>query len=431
MHLATRGYLFVLVSALLAVIGVWSDDPQLGRLWTVPAGLLLLGLAVESTLLRQQRLQVKVAGAARAFLGRPVPACLQFTNPSARWLQLEYAPALPAGYAPLPDTRRVAVPPHAQAADVLTMLPVRLGPQRWPQLPARVRGAFALAWWSLALDPRHESVVAPDALRSGVPLRAMAGGQRTRRIVGAGAELHQLRNYVRGDPLGRIDWKATARTGALITREYTEDQHLDLLVAIDAGRLSRVRSGALEHFGVYSNLAARLAEVATHHDDRIGLVVYADRILGSCAPERGVSGVVRVRRILERTPTRAVESDPTGAAVHIRGLLRHRALVILLTDLDDANLAAQLSRAVRLLAPPHLVMVAGVLSAEIAGLARGEARAWEDPWISLAAQEHQRRSAGQRTVLQRLGVPVVAAAAQQLEPALFSHYEQLRRSRRI
>jgi uncharacterized protein (DUF58 family) len=431
MHLAPRGYLLVLLSAVLAVIGVWSAGTALARLWTMPAGLLLLGLALEGTLLRPQRLQVRVATAARAFLGRPQPAAFEFLNTSSRVMTLEYAPALPAGFEPLTHTRRLQVKPHSLTADALTVQPVRLGPQRWPDLPARLLGPFALAWWSSSLQPEQDSVVAPNALPGSVRMRAMAGGARARRIVGAGAELHQLRAYVRGDPLGRIDWKATARTRALVTREYTEDQHLDVLVAIDAGRLSRVRSGALDHFGVYSNLTARLAEVATHHDDRIGLVVYADQVLSSCAPGRGAQGVMRVRRALEHTAPRGSESDPTSAAVQIRRLLKHRALVILLTDLDDANIAAQLTRAVRLLAPPHLVMVAGVLSSEIAALAQGEAHAWEDPWISLAAQEHQKRAAGQRGLLQSLGVPVVAATVERLEAALFGRYEQLRRSRRI
>ncbi len=431
MHLTARGYLLVVLSAVLAIVGLWSDQAALARLWTIPAGLLLLGLALESALVRRQRIAVRVAMAARAFLGRPLPAAFEFTNPSARGLALEYAPALPVGFEPLTGNRRVNVPPGMHTSDAFTVLPVRLGPQRWPELSARQRGPFALAWWPTLLRPEYRGVVAPDALRSGVRMRAMAGGARARRIVGAGAELYQLRGYVRGDPLSRIDWKATARTRALITREYSEDQHLDLLVAIDAGRLSRVRSGALEHFGLYSNLTARLAELATHHDDRIGLVMYADRVVGSCAPERGVNGVMRVRSMLEQATPRRAESDPTSAAVAIRRLLKHRSLVILLTDLDDASIATQLARAVRLLAPPHLVMVAGVLSGEIAALAQSEAQAWEDPWIALAAQEHQKRALSQRAVLERLGVPVVAAAAERLEPALFSRYEQLRRSRRI
>jgi uncharacterized protein (DUF58 family) len=431
MHLAPRGYLLVLLCSVLAIVGVWSGGGDLAHLWAVPMGLLLLGLAVEGTLLRRHPLRARISTAARAFLGRPQPAVIEFTNPSPRAVTLEYAPALPAGFEPLTHTRRLQVPAAAGARDALTMLPVRLGLQRWPALPARLLGPFALAWWSSPLQPEQQVVVAPDALRGDVRLRAMAGGARARRVAGAGAELHQLRGYVRGDPLGRIDWKATARSRALVTREYSEDQHLDILVAIDAGRLSRVRSGALDHFGVYSNLTARLAEIATHHDDRIGLVVFADRVLASCAPGRGMAGVVRVRSTLERISTQLAESDPTTAAVGIRRLLRHRALVVLLTDLDDANVAAQLARAIRLLAPPHLVVVAGVLSGEIAALARGDAHAWQEPWIALAAQEHERRAAGQRRLLERLGVSVVAAPAERLERALFDRYELLRRSRRV
>jgi len=117
--------------------------------------------------------------------------------------------------------------------------------------------------------------------------------------------------------------------------------------------------------------------------------------------------------------------------VSMRALLKHRGLIVLLTDLDDANVADQLSRAVRLLTPPHLLVVAGVHSAEIADLARGAAREWLDPWIALAAAEHEARAAAQRLLLQRLGAPVVAVPAEALEQAVFAKYEALRRSRRV
>ncbi|MFZ1906046.1 MAG: DUF58 domain-containing protein, partial [Steroidobacteraceae bacterium] len=244
-------------------------------------------------------------------------------------------------------------------------------------------------------------------------------------------ELHQLRGYVRGDPLSRIDWKATARAGALITREFSEDQQLDILVAVDAGRFSRVQTGRLDRLGLYANLATRFAEVATHNDDRMGLIVYADQVLATCAPARGLAAVMRVRRTLEQLTVQPAESDPTLAAVRIRRLLKHRALVVLLTDLDDASVATQLTRAVRLLSPPHLVVVAGVRSPEIAALARRPASAWADPWVALAAAEHETRSAAQRTLLERLGAPVVAAPPETLEEAVFAKYEALRRARRV
>jgi len=323
------------------------------------------------------------------------------------------------------------VPAGGAREDALELLPVRLGPQPWPGLPARLRGPLALAWWDAMLQPAARCLVAPDTLRGSARARGLASGTRARRIAGAGQELYQLRAYVRGDPLAHIDWKATARRAALISRDYSEDQHLDILVAIDAGRLSRVRAGALDRLALYSNAAARLAEIVTHNDDRIGLIVYAGRVLASCPPGRGLPAVARLRNTLAQLAVQAAESDPLSAAISIRNLLRQRALIVLLTDLDDANIAASLARAVRLLAPPHLVLVAGVHSGEIEALARSDARAWQDPWIALAAAEHEQRAARQRLLLQRLGVPVVAAPAERLEGALFERYEALRRSRRV
>ena len=431
MHLARRSYALLVLTAVIAIAGIWSSDRGLARLWRVPAGVLLLGLAVDSLIVRRLRPQVRLDTPVPAFLGRPQQALFVFTNPAARPLSLEYAPVTPAGFEAAQAVRRISVPARATLADPLPLLPVQLGPQPWPPLPARLRGPFALAWWNATLQPEGRCVVAPDTLRGPARVRGFAAGARARRITGAGQELYQLRAYARGDPLTRIDWKATARTGELVSRDYSEDQHLDILVAIDAGRLSRVRAGVLDRLGVYSNAAARFAEIVTHNDDRIGLVVYADRVLVSCPPARGVPAVARLRRSLAQLSVQPAESAPTAAAVSIRNLLTQRALIVLLTDLDDANIAASLARAVRLLAPPHLVLVAGVHSGEIETLARRVSRHWQDPWISLAAAEHEERASRQRALLQRLGAPVVAASAERLERVLFERYEALRRSRRV
>src|SRR6185503_12992392 len=248
-----------------------------------------------------------------------------------------------------------------------------------------------------------------DTLRiTHVSPRGNPAGTRPRRTVGAGSELHQLRDYVHGDPLARIDWKATARTRNLVSREFSEDQHLDVLVMLDAGRFSRVRAGRLDRFGLYANVAARFAEVVTPNDDRIGLVVFSDRMLAQCPPDRGMAAIMRIRRTLEHLSVQAAESDPVAAAARIRSMLKHRTLIVLLTDLDDAAVAEQLARAVRLLSPPHLVVIAGVQSVEINELARRDARSWRDPWIALAAQEHESRASAQRALLRRLGAPVIA-----------------------
>lgn len=432
MHLSERSHFLIVAAALLAVAGLWSDDPDLALLWCWPAALLLAGLACEGFLMRRLGLHADVARAGRALLGRVQPAAFEFRNESGRSVEIEYAPVVPAGIEPLTHTRRVRIPGNGCARDPFALSAVRLGRQTWPALPVRCLGAGGLAWWTRELPLRRVISVAPDSVSL---MRARPRGQRmglrSRRALGAGSELYQLRAYAPGDPLARIDWKATARSGTLVTREFNEDQHLDILLALDAGRSSRVRAGRLDRLGLYANIAARFAQIATRNDDRVGLIVYSDRPLVVCTPERGLRAVARLHESLAALDVEPSESDPVLAALRMRALLKHRTLIILLTDLDDAAAAEPLARALRLLSPPHLVVVAAVQSSEIQQLVYRSGHDWRAPWVALAAIEHEKRSAARRVQLQQLGAPVIVATQEKLQDAVFGEYERLRRRRRI
>src|SRR3989440_6625371 len=167
-HLAHRAYVLVLLTAVMAIAAIWSRGPGVADLWRIPAGLLLLGLALEGWLVRRVPVKARLATAPRAFLGRPHAAAFVFANASARPLAVEYAPAMPAGFEPLAQVRRVSAPAHATVHDPVTLLPVRLGPQAWPALPARVLGALRLAWGSCVFHPQQRLLGASDSLHAPV-----------------------------------------------------------------------------------------------------------------------------------------------------------------------------------------------------------------------------------------------------------------------
>jgi uncharacterized protein (DUF58 family) len=125
------------------------------------------------------------------------------------------------------------------------------------------------------------------------------------------------------------------------------------------------------------------------------------------------------------------ESDPLQAAIRVRALARHRSLVVLLTDLDDAAVAGQLAGAVRLLLPKHLPFIAGLSSLTAEALAEAPAQRWLDPYRSLAAQEYC--ASLDRTVqrLHALGAPALVARPDRLESAVFQAYSTFRRRRRV
>src|SRR5207249_291004 len=86
---ALLSYVLVLLTAVMAIAGIWSSEPALADLWRIPAGLLLLGLALEGWCVRRLPVAVRLATAPRAFLGRPHAAAFVFTNASARPLAVE------------------------------------------------------------------------------------------------------------------------------------------------------------------------------------------------------------------------------------------------------------------------------------------------------------------------------------------------------
>jgi uncharacterized protein (DUF58 family) len=432
MHFAVRGYLFVALIALLGVAGTWSDEPAFADAWLFPAFLLLAGLALEAAYLRGTRLNLRMQVDARLKLGVRSDGAFAFAHNRSRALTLQYARVLPVALRQSTDVRTVVLPADQELRDPAELLPLRLGAARFGAVPARLLGRFELAWWTRNLAQDQPVSVAPDSLPRGArPIAGESAGETPRRLPGNGVELLQLRDYASGDALSRIDWKATARRGTLIAREYSEAQHLEILIVIDAGRASRVRAGDLDRLGLYANVAARLAEHAVSMEDRVGLLAYAERPLTACLPDRGMRAVTRLRRALETLATERGESDPVMAAIQVRRMLRHRGLVVWLTDLAEPARNAGLMQALQALVPRHQPIVAAPQAAEIARLAVAPARAWTDPSLALAAREHSAAARLQVATLRRLGLVVLDEADDRLDRAVLDAYLQLRRRRRV
>jgi uncharacterized protein (DUF58 family) len=432
MHFALRGYLFIALTALLGVAGTWSDEPAFVGIWMLPASLLLAGLAFEAWYLRGTRLQARMSIDTRLKLGRAALAAFAFTHNRRRPLKLQYARVLSPAMRQGEEVHEIALPPGDETRDPVTLMPLRLGMGRFGEMPARLLGRFQLAWWTRKL-PRGDSFsVAPDTLpRAARPVAGESVGETPRRLPGVGVELLQLRDYVSGDAMSRIDWKATARRGELISREYSEAQHLEILLVIDASRSSRVRAGELDRLGLYANVAARLAEHAVSAEDRVGILVYAEKSLSACLPDRGMRAVTRLRHALETLDTQRGEADPVRAAIQVRRMLRHRGLVVWLTDLAEPERNDALMQAMRALVPRHLPIIAAPHAAEIQRLAEAPAHEWRDPAIAIAARAHRERAQLQVASLRQQGVVVLDEPDDKLDQAVLDAYLKLRRRRRV
>jgi len=429
--LRRNAQLLVLSTAVIAVVSDWSGDAALSGLWGLPAALLLVGLAYESWMVSRSGLSFDLVPPERLFLGRNCSVRFVCRHNLPRNLDIELAPSAPDSFEIDGQGVRLRIPPGAPASVEGRVSPSRLGVYSWPSMRTRVAGPFALAWWPKELTCQRQVRVLPDLFRSAAEVKGLvASGATAGPQGGAGAEVLRLRDYRAGDPPRVIDWKATARAGRLISRDFAQDHRLQIVIVVDAGRASALRAGALDRFGHYVNVAARLAQQAAAQDDLVGLVIYADRPLAALVPARGGQAVARLRAVLAAARVERTESNPLYAATRVRSLVRHRSLIVMLTDVDDATVASQLVQAVGLLLPKHLPFVAGLSSAAVETMSLAPARHWLDPYRTLAAQEYRTGLERKVRALNAMGAPALVAKPEQLEHAVFAAYEDFRRRRR-
>ena len=114
MHLAQRAYVFLTLTAVLAIAALWSPEPTIAGLWRWPAMLFLAGLAFESASSRTRRWRLDLAAPPRAFLGTPVAVSLVLRNETESPLTLEYLVPLPRGVDGPRQARRLTAAAHSR-----------------------------------------------------------------------------------------------------------------------------------------------------------------------------------------------------------------------------------------------------------------------------------------------------------------------------
>lgn len=432
MNLRQNSLLLLLATALLAIAALWAGNPSMANLWALPLALLLLGLAYERWVCARAALRLNIHSPEPWHLARSGEVRWQINHALARTLTVMLAPQLPVGIDATMPVRTVQVPAQAGATMSLAAVSRRLGEVRWPAQPARLAGPLGLAWWSVKLEPSERSRVVPDMLSlKESAVGAALSGSRISPAIGPGAHVEQLRDYRPGDPLRVIDWRATARRRQLVSRDFAEDQHLDVIIALDVGRSSRIQCGDLDRLGHYVNAAARLAQHVVAQDDRIGLVLFGDQPLAVLTPTRGHTGVMRVREMLGSIVSQNTDSNVIHAASQVLRRVRQRSLIVLMTDIDDASSEGQLVAALRLLQPRHLPFVAALSELDPAAIVDRAPQEWLDPWLSLAAGHTLALRERSVRALRATGAPVVLTRPVEFERTIFEQYRQFRQRRRI
>ncbi|MCK9795042.1 DUF58 domain-containing protein [Isoptericola sp. 4D.3] len=336
---------------------------------------------------------------------------------------------------------------------------------RTPLRPARRGDAVAgpvtiRSYGPLRVAARQASVPVPGRLRvlpefssrRHLPsrlarLREM-DGRAAVQVRGEGTEFDSLREYVVGDDVRSIDWRATARRGDVVVRTWRPERDRRVVIVLDTGRTSAARIGtdagtattdgsdepssALGGTRLEASIEAALllAALADRAGDRIQVLAY-DR--GLRARVAGASGPRLLPSLAESLATvrpALLETDWPGLVGQVRQRVSQRSLVVLLTALDPAAVETGLLPVIDRLSGTHQVVVAAVGDADSARL-RADRLSSSAVYDAAAAARADLERAAVSAVLRRHGAEVVEALPDDLAPRLADTYLALKAAGRL
>jgi len=154
---------------------------------------------------------------------------------------------------------------------------------------------------------------------------------------GPGMTFKEVREYVPGDDVRSIDWNVTARTGHPHVKVMTEERELTVMLVVDGSASGRFGSGARFKSELVAELGAVLAYAAIKNNDRVGLLIFTDRVELFVRPQKGRKHVLRViRELLCFTPA-GRGTHIAGALDYLNQVVRRHAVVFLISDFMDAG----------------------------------------------------------------------------------------------
>ena len=400
--------------------------------------LLLVYMGVDALLLpRRRTIEVRRIVPGRISLSVATRIVLEVHNRGRRRLKIQLAEDLPPNMTARPERLTGLFDGGARGSLEYRLVATRRGQYELSRLFVRAIPAMGLFYRQYVLGLPDGVRVYPNLvgvrryelmIRRGL-MQAM--GLARMKQVGQGSQFESLRPYAEGDPLGRVDWKATAKRSRLIVRNYQPEREQSVVVALDVGRATAGEFSGISRLDYFINATMMLAYVVLRQGDWLSLVAFSDRIESYLPRVRHMNSIERVADALYRVEPRLVESDYATACRFLGLKNRKRSLVCLMTDVINREANADIIAYMGRFARRHLPLVVTLKDPEVQAAAAKPLWAGPDPYTKAMALDVLAARAEALKAMRHGGVGVLEVEPGALSPDLINRYILIKSTRRL
>lgn len=430
-----RFFLILALSILLSIASIWH--PESAAMSVVVTVLLFSATALDVLLTPRRALAIWRTSPPVITQGVTATVRLWVRNRTSQRLRCEVRDGTPPVFLSPEEPIPVFLKGKSDLNVEYSIRSYERGEFFFSPISYRVTGPLGLVQLQEQISSPVSICVFPDVSTAGARDLALSlgspylVGRRPLPAGGEGREFESLRDYRRDDDFRYIDWKASAKKGRLISRQYQTERDQRLLIMIDLGRLMSPRIGEYRKLDYAINAAVRLAQIALFKGDLVGLLLFSDEIALHIPPRKGNAQFSAMVQALVAAQPRRTESNYRLVFNYAARRNSRRTLMVCFTDLLDMEISKELVEGMTPLLPRHLPMTVTVSDSDLLKVLHTIPEEGMDVYRHVAAQEVWNDY--QRTIrsLQSRGVLTVNVPAGDLTLATLNRYLEIKQTARL
>ena len=210
-------------------------------------------------------------------------------------------------------------------------------------------------------------------------------GTKQMRKIGSSLEFEQIKEYVQGDDIRQLNWKATARRGSLMVNNYVDEKSQQVYCIIDKGRLMKMPFNNLTLLDYAINAALVLCKVSLQKQDKFGLLTFSHQPGEVLPASRQPIQLSHVLQTLYKLQTQYLESDFEKLYLQVRTIIKQRSLLVLFTNFESMSGLKRQLPYLKQMAKYHLLLVVFFENSELKEISEANADDLESVYVKTIA----------------------------------------------
>ncbi len=263
------------------------------------------------------------------------------------------------------------------------------------------------------------------AINSTAITKELSGSKRLRKI-GQSMEFEQIKEYISGDDIRTLNWKATARRGSLMVNQFAEEKAQQVYCIIDKGRLMNMPIDSMSLLDYAINSTLILSSVCLQKHDKVGLITFSSTIDSVLPAETRPAQLQNIMEALYRQQTEFPESDFEKLYSTVRNKVKNRSLLILFTNFESITGMHRYLDYFRSLAKYHLLLVVFFENTELKSLIKTTAHTLEQVYIKTIAEKYAFEKKQIVRELSKYGIASILTSPEALTVKTVNKYLELK-----